>query len=51
VCTIQPLFDAENGARTSNAALRARKSVAPGPSFNVSRNFDSVIDPTYPSTS
>ncbi|XP_008671758.1 metal tolerance protein 2 isoform X1 [Zea mays] len=41
VCTIQPLFDAENGARTSNAALRARKSVAPGPSFNVSRNFDS----------
>jgi len=24
------LFDAENVARTSNAALRARKSVAPG---------------------
>jgi hypothetical protein len=45
------LFDAENVARTSNAALRARKSVAPGASFDVSRNIDPVIDPFFPKAS
>ena len=44
------LFDAENVARTSNAALRARKSVTPGPSFDVSRIIDPVIDPCFPNT-
>jgi hypothetical protein len=39
---------AENVPWTSNAALLARSSVASGPSFNATRNFDSVTSPSYP---